>query len=138
MSFRVHSEIDSVCLSVCTTIFKRIAGLRFYPKSLMSYINEFVSMSSRNKWKAFFKFQFFFLNFGWKPKNIQTNKVWISIKFQCVIYKSIRLDKLYKLRESFFQVSESFFELATFLKIIVALLSCMRGGGGICAEQHAF
>ena len=32
--------------SVCTTIFKRIAGLCFYPKYLMLYINEFVSTSS--------------------------------------------------------------------------------------------
>ena len=31
-SLRVHSEIDSFCLSVCTTIFKRITSLRFLPK----------------------------------------------------------------------------------------------------------
>ena len=35
-------------LSVCTTIFKRISELCFYPKSLMLYINEFVSSSSTN------------------------------------------------------------------------------------------
>ena len=34
--------------SVCTTIFKRIAGLCFYAKSLMLYINRFVSLSSTN------------------------------------------------------------------------------------------
>ena len=38
----------------------------------------------------------------------------------------------------FFQISESFFELVTFLKIIVALGLFKRGGGGICAEQHPF
>ena len=29
-SSRVHSETDSTCLSVCTTFFKRMAGLLFY------------------------------------------------------------------------------------------------------------
>ena len=32
---------------------------------------------------------------------------------------------------------ESFFELVTFFKIIVALGLCKPGLGGICAEQHA-
>ena len=41
-------------------IYKRIAGLRFYPKSSMLYINGFVSASSTKKWKDFLKFQFFF------------------------------------------------------------------------------
>ena len=40
--------------------------------------------------------------------------------------------------ETFFQVSESFFELINFFLHIVALGSCMRGGGGICAEQQVF
>ena len=35
-----------VCLYVCTTIFKWIVGLHFYPKSLMLYINGFVWTSS--------------------------------------------------------------------------------------------
>ena len=62
------------------------------------------------------------------------------IKVQCVIYQWIRLDKLYKQIESFFQIPDAFFELVSynFLKIIVALGSCMRGGGGICADRHAF
>ena len=47
-SLRVHSEIDSVRLSVCSTIFQRIAGLQFYPKSFMLCINGFVSTSSTN------------------------------------------------------------------------------------------
>ena len=38
-----------------------------------------------------------------------------------------------------FFISDSFFELtSTLKKIIVELRSCLRGGGGICAEQHAF
>ena len=44
-SLRVHSKIDSVC----PTIFKRIAGLCFYPKSLMLDINGLVSTSCTNK-----------------------------------------------------------------------------------------
>ena len=40
---------------------------------------------------------------GQKTENIQTNNmVWILIKVQCVIYQWIRLNKLYKLMESFF------------------------------------
>ena len=35
-------------LSVCTTVFKRITGLHFYPQYLMLYINQFVSTSSTN------------------------------------------------------------------------------------------
>ena len=39
----------------------------------------------------------------------------------------------------FFFTFEKRFEFSTFfLKILVALWSCMRGGEGICAEQHAF
>ena len=49
----IPSGALSVHLSVCTTIFKRIDGLNFYPKSLMLYINRFVWTSSSNKWKAF-------------------------------------------------------------------------------------
>ena len=40
--------------------------------------------------------------------------------------------------KAFFPISESFFELTTIFKIIVVLGLCMRGGGGICADQHAF
>ena len=40
----------------------------------------------------------------------------------------------------FFQISELFSnKLATFFKIIKKMLGlCMRGGGGICADQHVF
>ena len=74
VSLRVHSEIDSVCLSV-TTIFKRVDGLGFYFKFLMLFINGFVSTSSTNKWKAFLKFQIRFPIIDRKPKNIGTNSV---------------------------------------------------------------
>ena len=42
-------------------------------------------------------------NFDRKLKNIQTNsEAWILIKVQCVIYQWIRLEKPYKVMESFF------------------------------------
>ena len=50
---RVHSEINSVC----TTIFKQIAGLRFYPKYLILCINGFVSTSSAKNGKFFSNFK---------------------------------------------------------------------------------
>ena len=51
----------------------------------------------------FFKFQIGFWMNGQKSKNIQTNSdAWILIKVQCVVYQWIRLDKLYKLIDSFF------------------------------------
>ena len=40
--------------SVCTAIFKRIAGLSFYPKYFMLCINGFVSTSSTKKLNVFF------------------------------------------------------------------------------------
>ena len=46
------------------------------------------------------------------------------------LYQWIRLDKLYKLMEKRFQISELFFEPIQFFKKIVALGLCMRGGGG--------
>ena len=52
-SLRIYFKIDYVCLYHG---FKQIAGLHFYPKSLMLYINGFVLTSSTNKWKAFFQF----------------------------------------------------------------------------------
>ena len=58
-------------LSVRITIFKLISGFRFHPKCLMLYINGFVSMSSTNKWKAFFKFLISFPIIDWKPKKIK-------------------------------------------------------------------
>ena len=87
-----------------------IAGLCFYPKCFMFYINGFISTSSTNLWKVFFfKFQIRFWIFGQKTKNFQTNsKAWVLIKLQCVIYQWIRFDKLYKLMESFLHISNLF------------------------------
>ena len=69
----IPKSIPSVCLSIYTTIFKRIAGLRFYPKSLMLYINGFASTGSTKYWKAFFNFskiQIRFRFIGQKQKKI--------------------------------------------------------------------
>ena len=45
-----------------------------------------------------------------KLKNIEMNsEAWVLIKVQCVIYQWIRLDKLYKLMESFFKNFEFVF-----------------------------
>ena len=105
-------------LSVCTTIFKRIAELCFYPKSLMLYINGFVSRSSIILWKAFFKFQISFRIIGRKPKKNSNELPGVNIdqSAMCYIYQWIWLDELYKPMKSFFffQFSESFFELITF------------------------
>ena len=38
----------------------------------------------------------------------------------------------------FFKFWNNFSNKLQFFKIIVALGLCKRGGGGICAEQHAF
>ena len=46
------------CLSVCTSIFKRIVRLCFYLECLILYINRSILTSSTNKRKAFFKFVF--------------------------------------------------------------------------------
>ena len=54
--------------SVCTTILKQIAGLCFYHKSLMLYINGFV-LTSSTKLRFFFKISNLFLN-NW-PKTIE-------------------------------------------------------------------
>ena len=98
--------------SVCTTIFKRIAGLCFYLKSLMLYINGFVLTSSGKRWKVFFfKFRIRFRIIGRNPhkKIIPTNKeAWILIKVKCFTYQWICLDKLYKLTKSLFPISNSF------------------------------
>ena len=66
--------------------------------------------------KSFFKIRICLLIIGWKPENIQTNsEPWILIKVQCVSYISMYLTcKLYKLVESIFQISESFFELTIY------------------------
>ena len=94
-------------LSVCTTIFKRIAGPCFYPKSLLLYVHQWIRLDEQ--WEACFKFQIHVRVISRKPKNITRNsEAWILIKVQCVIYQWIQLDKLYKLMESFFQISISF------------------------------
>ena len=59
----ILKSIPSVCLCVCTTIFKRIAGLHFYPESLMLYINGFDLQASTNKRKDFFRNFEFVLEF---------------------------------------------------------------------------
>ena len=56
-----------------------------------------------------FKFWISVWIFYRKQKCFQTNsEAWILIKVQCVIYQWIRIDKLYKLIESFIQISNSF------------------------------
>ena len=53
--------------------------------------------------KLFSNFGFVFELMAENQKIYITNsEVWISIKFQCVMYQWIFLDKLYKLMESFF------------------------------------
>ena len=46
---RVCTFRNRFCLSVCTTIVKRIERLCFYPNCLMLYVNGFVSTSSTNE-----------------------------------------------------------------------------------------
>ena len=86
----------------------------------MLYINGFVSTLNElyKLMERFFRFQISFWNFVRKPKilaknwkNFQKNsEAWILIKLQCVlnIYQWIRLNELYKLLESFFQILNSF------------------------------
>ena len=38
----------------------------------------------------------------------------------------------------FFLILESFYKLTTIFNIIVAVDLCRSGGGGICADHHAF
>ena len=105
----IPKSIPSVCLSVCTMVFKRIAGLRFYPKSLCYASMDSIQWDLQTTEKVFFKFQIHFRNFGRKPENIEKNSAaWILIKLQCVIYQWFRLNKLYKLMESFFKFQFSF------------------------------
>ena len=103
MSLRVHLEIDSDCLSVCTTIFKRITGL--FLSQMFEVIHQWFRLNELYKIveSFFFKFQICIRNFGQKPKNIKMNSeasIWIQL--QCVMYQWIRLNELYKLMESFF------------------------------------
>ena len=93
--------------SVCTTIFKRIAGFHFYPKSFhvsnTSMNSSQRALQTNRKFFSNFEFNRKFLP---KNKNIQKNsKAWILIKLQWVIYtKWICLNKVYKLMERFFQI----------------------------------
>ena len=66
----------------------------------MLYMNGFVSKSSTNQWKVFFKFRIFGQKQNFFQKNIEA---WILINLQFVIYQWIRLNELYKLMESFFK-----------------------------------
>ena len=47
----IPKSIPSVWSSVCTTILKRIAELHFCPKSIMLYINGFLSISLNELYK---------------------------------------------------------------------------------------
>ena len=64
-------------------------------------------------------------------------EAWIWIKLQCVIYQWICLNMLYKLNKSLFPIIFRINYVESF-KIIVALVLCMQGVGGICADQHTF
>ena len=70
----------------------------------MCYISMDSSQRAPQTDGSFFKFQFRFQIIAQKPKNIQT--VWILVWIEW-----ISLGKLYKLVESFYQISEWFFEL---------------------------
>ena len=70
----------------------------------MLYINGFVSRRAlQTNRKLFSDFEFLARN-RIKKKN---SKTWILIKLQCVLYQWIRLNELYKLMESFFQILNS-------------------------------
>ena len=99
----IPKSISSVCPSI--TIFKRIVWLHYYPKSLMLYINGFVSTSSTELMESFFQISYLFVSkiLAENRKNIRTNsEAWILIKVQCFMYQWILFDKFYKLMEVFF------------------------------------
>ena len=78
-----------------------------------------------------------YLNFWPKTKKIfkRIARRGILINVQRVIYQWIRLDELYKIMESFFQIFGIIFRIKLqFFKIIVGI----GRGEGICADQHAF
>ena len=60
LRLRVHSEINSVRLSVRTTIFKRIPWLHFHPTSLMSSSMDLSQRALLTKWKLLLNFEFVF------------------------------------------------------------------------------
>ena len=93
-------------LSVCTTIFKWIGGLCFYPKYLMLYIIGFFFYELYKLMEFFLKYRICFWIFDRKPNFFQTNReAWLWIKVQCVVYQWISLNKLYKLIEGSFSNS---------------------------------
>ena len=68
-------DIPKSILSVCQYhVFQTYSWPLFYSKSLMSYINGFISTSFTNQWNDFFKFQIPFWIIGWKSKIFK----WIS------------------------------------------------------------
>ena len=60
--------------------------------------------------ESFFQISILFSNY-WPKTDKQI--AWTLIEVQFIVYQWIWLKKLYKLMESFFQISESFFELVT-------------------------
>ena len=74
----------------------------------------------------FFQISILFLKFWLKSKKYSNKEVWILIKLQCVIllYQWIRLDKLYKLMETFF-----FFNFGIIFQISYNFLN--NGGVGL-------
>ena len=106
--FRTHFRI----LTQKLKIFKRIARREYWSKCIVLYINGFVSTSSTNCWKLFSNFEFVFELLA-KTENYSNEWQGVKkIKFQCVIYQWIHLDKLFKLMESFFKF-QNHFQLTT-------------------------
>ena len=95
----------SVRLSVPRSLNELLAGLHFYPKSFLLYINN----KLYKLMDFFFKFRIHFQLSGRKPKIFQMKaEAWILIKLQCIIYQWIRLNELYKLMKRFLQISNYF------------------------------
>ena len=87
----------------------------------------------------FFEFQISFRNFGRKLKNIQKNRrreYWQI----AMCYTSIDSSQpaLQTNEKFFFQISESFFDRATFFLNNSRVGFSKRGGGVICADLDAF
>ena len=75
----------------------------------MLSINRFVLTSTKKLMENFFQISNSFSNYvDRRRKNIQMNReAWILMKVQCVVYlyQWIRLNKLHKLMDFFFQIS---------------------------------
>ena len=123
-------------LSVCTTIFKRIAELCFYLKCLMLYINGFFSTSTTNLWKAFFsnfKFVFELMAENLKIfKRIARREYWSN----CNVLSGISMESSWQALHSyqwkaFFHISNSFSNYCQKpenIHRITRLGLCKRGG----------